>query len=222
MDGEEGITATDGDNVSVHLSHGHHIHHSGEQEDDDDEEEDCEETEETEPCLKYERLSSDLKAILAKDSASCIAVHSKLMALGTHWGAVCLLDAIGNVLPAGVVAASGTVSSAPAQHAITVGQISIDHAGEYVASCSLDGRVIIRGLLNTDNDHNFVMNKTLRSISVDPIFAKPGAGRRFMTGESIWVSPGLYSTSFRKYQSVTLNLLLVNENTVFKFSARFT
>ena len=52
--------------------------------------------EELEPQLKYERLSSDLKTILSEDSASCIAVHSKLMALGTHWGQTHTLDALGN------------------------------------------------------------------------------------------------------------------------------
>ena len=39
-----------------------------------------------EPRLKYERLSSDLRSILSDDSASCIAVHPKMMMLGTHWG----------------------------------------------------------------------------------------------------------------------------------------
>ena len=33
--------------------------------------------EESEPQLKYERLSADLKAILKKDVASCLAVHSR-------------------------------------------------------------------------------------------------------------------------------------------------
>ena len=33
--------------------------------------------EEAEPQLKYERLSADLKSILKKDVASCLAVHSR-------------------------------------------------------------------------------------------------------------------------------------------------
>ena len=36
----------------------------------------------SEPKLKYERLSSDLKSILADDSASAIAVHPKFIVLG--------------------------------------------------------------------------------------------------------------------------------------------
>jgi len=55
--------------------------------------------EEAEPKLKYERLSADLKAILKKDVASCLAVHSKFLILGSHWGVIHLLDAMGNSLP---------------------------------------------------------------------------------------------------------------------------
>ena len=55
--------------------------------------------EEAEPKLKYERLSADLKAILKKDVASCLAVHNKFLILGSHWGVIHLLDAMGNSLP---------------------------------------------------------------------------------------------------------------------------
>ena len=50
--------------------------------DDEEEEEGEDEIVGTEPKLKYERLSSDLKTILADDSASAIAVHPKFMVLG--------------------------------------------------------------------------------------------------------------------------------------------
>ena len=55
---------------------------------------------EAEPKLEYERLSADLKAILKKDVASCLAVHSRFLILGSHWGVIHLLDAMGNSLPA--------------------------------------------------------------------------------------------------------------------------
>ncbi len=54
-------------------------------EDEDDDDEDDDDDDEyvgTEPKLKYERLSSDLKSILADDSASAIAVHPKFIVLG--------------------------------------------------------------------------------------------------------------------------------------------
>ncbi len=56
------------------------IEDDGEEGEDDDEEE--EDYVGTEPKLKYERLSCDLKTILADDSASAIAVHPKFMVLG--------------------------------------------------------------------------------------------------------------------------------------------
>ena len=38
-------------------------------------------------------------------------------------------------------------------------QVSVDHAGEYYASCSDDGRVVGTGLYTEDNTHNFNMDK---------------------------------------------------------------
>ena len=69
--------------------------------------------EEAEPKLKYERLSADLKAILKKDVASCLAVHNKFLILGSHWGVIHLLDAMGNSLP----------SRQAQAHTITVNQV---------------------------------------------------------------------------------------------------
>jgi len=128
--------------------------------------------EEAEPKLKYERLSADLKAILKKDVASCLAVHSKFLILGSHWGVIHLLDAMGNSLP----------SRQAQAHTITVNQVSVDHAGEYYASCSDDGRVVVTGLYTEENTHNFNMDKPVKSIAIDPIYARPNSGRRFMTG----------------------------------------
>ena len=54
------------------------------EEEEEEEEGDEEDVVGTEPKLKYERLSSDLKIILADDSASAIAVHPKFMVLGKH------------------------------------------------------------------------------------------------------------------------------------------
>ena len=69
--------------------------------------------EEAEPKLKYERLSADLKAILKKDVASYLAVHNKFLILGSHWGVIHLLDAMGNSLP----------SRQAQAHTITVNQV---------------------------------------------------------------------------------------------------
>ena len=84
--------------------------------------------EETEPKLKYERLSADLKAILKKDVASCLAVHNKFLILGSHWGVTHLLDAMGNSLP----------SRQSHAHTITVNQVSVEIInGLYQGMCNL-------------------------------------------------------------------------------------
>ena len=131
-----------------------------------------EEEEEIEPKLKYERLSADLKAILKKDVASCLAVHSKFLILGSHWGVIHLLDAMGNSLP----------SRQSQAHTITVNQLSVDHAGEYYASCSEDGRILVTGLYTEDNTVSLNMERPVQSIAIDPIYARSNSGKRFMSG----------------------------------------
>jgi len=130
------------------------------------------EEEETEPQLKYERLSQDLKTILRKDVASCLAVHSRFLLLGSHWGVVHLLDALGNSLPSRQLQA----------HTITVNQVSVDHAGEFYASCSDDGRVVITGLYSDDHTVDTSLDRPVTSVAIDPIYARKDSGRRFMTG----------------------------------------
>ncbi|KAJ7395232.1 Vacuolar protein sorting-associated protein 41 like protein [Pitangus sulphuratus] len=66
---------------------------SNEESTDESEEDESEE----EPKLKYERLSNGVTEILQKDAASCMTVHEKFLALGTHYGKVYLLDVQGNI-----------------------------------------------------------------------------------------------------------------------------
>uniref|UniRef100_A0A4W6CPV5 VPS41 subunit of HOPS complex n=1 Tax=Lates calcarifer TaxID=8187 RepID=A0A4W6CPV5_LATCA len=93
---------------------------------DESEEEDSEE----EPKLKYERLFNGVTEILQKDAASCMTVHDKFLALGTHFGKVFLLDIQGNVTQ------RFEISS------VKINQISLDESGEHVGICSEDGKVV--------------------------------------------------------------------------------
>jgi len=136
----------------------------------DDSESTSDEEEEVEPKLKYERLSADLRSILMKDRASCMSVHGKFLVLGTDYGVIHLLDAMGNSL----------TSRTKHSHSVRVNQVSIDHAGEFYASCSNDGRVVVTGLYTDDNTHNFQLDKPVLSIAIDPIYARANSGRRFM------------------------------------------
>lgn len=71
---------------------------NGAEGDDEREEEDKEEEEEEEeePRLKYQRMGGSIPSLLASDTASCIAVSERMIALGTHGGTVHILDFLGN------------------------------------------------------------------------------------------------------------------------------
>ena len=97
--------------------------------------------------------------------------------LGTHWGKLYLLDALGHALP------QNQTQFGSHSHSVAVSQISIDHSGEYVASCSTDGRVIITGLYFSDYNYSFSVGRPIYSVALDPLFAKTGSGRRFMIGD---------------------------------------
>ncbi|KAF6213794.1 hypothetical protein GE061_011516 [Apolygus lucorum] len=140
-----------------------------EKEDDDDEGIDAEEKE---PKLKYSRMVNDLLNILKNDSASCVAVHPKFVCVGTEWGMIHLLDHQGN-----------NVNRELRAHSVAINQISIDGNGDHIASCSDDGRVLVFGLYNSDNDHDLKMERLVRSVAIDPFYYKPGSGRRFITGD---------------------------------------
>ena len=51
---------------------------------------------EEEPRLKYQRLGCDVAELLGNNAATCLSVSDKILALGTHSGAVHVLDYIGN------------------------------------------------------------------------------------------------------------------------------
>lgn len=128
----------------------------GDSDDDEDSESDDEEEEE-EPTLKYSRLGGGTTEILAKDSASALAVSTQyivrlsrsstlalsayrplslLQALGTHNGAIFILDFQGNIV------------KRFRPHAAMINDLSIDGASEFVASASMDGEPLLSKCLN--------------------------------------------------------------------------
>ncbi|XP_030887512.1 vacuolar protein sorting-associated protein 41 homolog [Leptonychotes weddellii] len=90
-----------------------------------------EEESEEEPKLKYERLSNGVTEILQKDAASCMTVHDKFLALGTHYGKVYLLDVQGNI--------TQKFDVSP----VKINQISLDESGEHMGVCSEDGKLLL-------------------------------------------------------------------------------
>lgn len=67
-------------------------------------------------------------------------------------------------------------------HTVAVNQISIDSNGDFIASCSDDGKVFIHGLYSQDNNHNINVGRLVKTIALDPNYHKPGSGGRFFVG----------------------------------------
>jgi len=116
----------------------------------DDEEQSEEEWEE--PKLNYLRMRNDLLDILKDDYASCITMHSKFVALGTHLGAIHVLDHEGNRVR----------DQEFAHHSASVTGITLDGAGEFVASCSDDGLVVVSGLYTEDQNQIIKVDRPVK------------------------------------------------------------
>ncbi|ORX62542.1 vacuolar protein sorting-associated protein 41 [Hesseltinella vesiculosa] len=125
------------------------------EEDDDDDDSDYDE----EPKLRYRRLGASVRELFAKDAASVLKVSDKFVVLGTHWGAVHVLDFEGNVV------------KSFQRHKATVNDISIDASDEYIASASDDGKIFIYGLYTDDIQH-FDYRRPVKAVAIDPEYAR--------------------------------------------------
>ncbi|KAL9968325.1 hypothetical protein ACROYT_G026686 [Oculina patagonica] len=155
------------------------LNNSQEEEDDDDDDDEEEEEDgsdededEVEPKLKYERIGNAMNTILnGEECASCMAVHTKFLALGTHYGVVHILDHQGNP----------SSSKKYPSHTTAINQISIDQSGDYIASCSDDGRVVINGLYSNENNVQASFDSPVKSVALDPEFSKKRT-KMYVTG----------------------------------------
>ncbi|KAH8262946.1 hypothetical protein KR044_002288, partial [Drosophila immigrans] len=133
------------------------------------------EEEEVEPKFKYQRIGNDLRNILNTDVVTCSAVHSKFLIFGTFRGRVYLLDHQGNSVE------SNLSTGDRHTHSVAVNHIDVDPRGEYVATCSDDGRVNITGLFSCENNHSLSYGKFIKAVALDPE-VKSGV-RRFIVGD---------------------------------------
>lgn len=132
---------------------------------------------EEEPRLKYQRLGCDVAELLGNNAATCLSVSDKILALGTHSGAVHVLDYIGNEVSTVCATVSShafdsrlmcrrddskeTTQLAPSllqvkrieAHKGPVNEICFDEAIEHIASCSDDGTVVVRICCLLDASH---------------------------------------------------------------------
>jgi hypothetical protein len=93
-----------------------------------------------EPRFKYERILDDVAKTLDRDSASCIAVHDKFLAIGFSSGRVCFFDHLGH----------GHFECKEKTHRCSVSHIAVDDLGNYVISCANDNQVCIQGFGHTE------------------------------------------------------------------------
>lgn len=84
---------------------------------------------------------------------------------------------------------------------VSINQISVDAKGEFVAACSDEGRFTINGLYTTENDQQVILPSPVRCIQLDPQFAKPGSGKRFIIGDNKLT---LYEKTFYKSLKATV------------------
>ncbi|KAJ3412220.1 Vacuolar protein sorting-associated protein 41 [Chytridiales sp. JEL 0842] len=144
---------------------------SSSSEDEEEEEEEEEEDEEDEPKLKYQRLAGTLPETLKNDAVSTMAVSDRFLALGTHWGVVHILDLNGN-----------SVKSFPS-HSATVNEVCIDTHGEYVASASDDGKVVVNSLY-TPEQQVYKYKRPMKAVCLEPDYAKKQTRQLVLGGTS--------------------------------------
>lgn len=67
-------------------------------------------------------------------------------------------------------------------HTVAVNQISVDRKGEFFATCSDDGKVVVHGLFSKDSNLSFNVSRLVKTVALDPFYARGGVNRRFITG----------------------------------------
>ncbi|CAG0885065.1 unnamed protein product [Darwinula stevensoni] len=146
----------------------------------------------TEPKLKYERILNDVADIFRKDAASCIALNSKFLVLGSHWGMVYVLDHQGNAVRGKEMAI----------HATSINHLSLDEHGDFIASCSDDGKVAIHCLYSEESSMVLNLDRPVKSIAIDPLYFKGGSHRKFLTGDERLI---LHEKTFLKQKQTILH-----------------
>ena len=125
-----------------------------------------------EPILKYQSLNldQDIQDIFKTGSATSISTHDRFIAVGFTSGEIALFDYTGICLQSKKV------------HKARVNQVSLDMDGEYYASCSEDGEVIVTGFSSSDKEQKITVDSKgpVTSVALDPGYAKPDSGRKIL------------------------------------------
>ncbi|KAI5452845.1 Vacuolar protein sorting-associated protein 41 [Naganishia albida] len=136
--------------------------------DDSEDDDDGSDEEDEEPSLKYHRLGASTSEILLKDTASALAASSRFLVLGTHNGMVHVLTY------------DGTRVKSFRPHGASVVDIKICEEDEFVATASVEGRVMINGITSPEK-YAADLKRPVKAIAMEPGFARR-ASRAFVCG----------------------------------------
>lgn len=126
------------------------------------------ESDEEEPKLKYQRLGGTVETILKSNTAACLCVNERFVALGTRAGSIHILDFEGNE----------NKSFAP--HSGPINELAVDDTGEYIGSCSEDGTVLLTSLFSGEAEsHRY--RRPILALAIDPDFHRKNT-RQFVCG----------------------------------------
>ena len=127
-----------------------------------------------EPILKYQSLNFDqnIQDIFKRGSATSISTHDRFIAVGFTSGEIALFDFYGNCLQ----------DTPKKVQSTRINQVSLDKDGEYFASCSEDGEVVVTGFSSSEKEHNITVDSKgpVTSVALDPGYAKPNSGRKIL------------------------------------------
>lgn len=101
----------------------------------------------------------------------------QFLIFGTFLGRVYLLDHQGNTVNSNL-----SYGQQEFAHTVAVNEVDIDSKGEYVVTCSDDGKVHIIGLFSDENNQTISFGHSIRSVVLDPD-PKVGEGKRFIVGK---------------------------------------
>ncbi|KAI9467202.1 vacuolar protein sorting-associated protein 41 [Lactarius psammicola] len=132
-------------------------------EEDEGDEDGDEEDDDDEPALKYERFGGAFQDLLKKDSASTLAVSTKFL----------VRDACAGL-------AQWRIKTFK-PHAASVIDICFDSTAEFIGTASMDGQVFVHSVSGTES-YTFDMKRPLRSLALEPNFAKRGISCRRWLG----------------------------------------
>ena len=125
--------------------------------------------------LQFQKQNEDLESNQSsggQQSWTSLAVNSKFMVLGLNDGTIHVVDVLGNPVQ----------YKETEKHTARVNQLSIDHDGEYFASCGDDGKVIVTGLESNAKAFKLSFGKPVHSVGIDPFYNRKDSGRRVLMG----------------------------------------